>query len=142
MPFKDPEKEKAWRIKYKAEHPDRLKAAQDKYRAKNRKKRNAYMKEYLRRPEVREKQRQYYLEHREELLRTNKKNRFMKKYEQQQKSSRWKHCESSRNSYRRKKLGIIIQRAVSGYFWKCGRISNGPFNYRAEAIKDAEEAFK
>ena len=29
---------------------------------------------------------------------------------------------------------------LAGY-WKSGKISNGPFNYRNEAIKDAEKAF-
>lgn len=140
MPFKDPEKEREWRRKYIAEHPEQRRKIYARYKEKNREKILAYGREYTKRPEVIEKRKKYYLEHREEILLNAKRNRMMKKYESA-KLPRWKHRKISRNSARRKRCGISIQREAIGYFWKAGMLSNGPFNYRCEAIKDAEMAF-
>lgn len=139
MPFKDPEKEREWRRKYVAAHPEQRKETVDRWRAKNREKILAYGREYTKRPEVIERRKEYYLEHRTEHLLNAKRNRAMKKYECERPSV-WKRRKSSRDSARRKRLGIAIQRVESGYFWKAGKISNGPFNYRKEAVKDAERA--
>ena len=141
MPFKDPEKERAWRRKYWAERPERRKAIMDRYRAKHREKILAYGKEYTKRPEVIEIRKQYYLERREEMLANSKANHIMKGYEQKESQARWKRRKSGRDYMRRKRNGISIQRNENGYFWKAGKISNGPFTYRKEAIKDAERAF-
>lgn len=140
MPFKDPAKEREWRMKYRAEHPEQRKQTQERYRATHREKIRAYCREYNQRPEVIQRRKEYYLEHREEHLLNSKRNRLMKQYEQEA-VPKWKHRKSSRDCARRKRLGIEIQRTQSGYFWKSGKISNGPFNYLREALKDAEKAF-
>lgn len=140
MPFKDPEKEREWRRKYVAAHPEQLKQTQERYRATHREKIRAYCQEYNHRPEVIERRKAYYLEHREDMLANSKKNHFMKGYKPT-KQTIWKRRKSSRDSARRKRCGITIQRNEVGYFWKSGKISNGPFNYLKEAIKDAEKAF-
>ena len=140
MPFKDKEKERAWRKAYWAARPKQRKAIVDRWRAKNREKLLAYQKEYTKRPEVIAKRKEYYLEHREEHLLSSKLNHIMKGYKSE-KMPCWKHRKASRKSARRKRCGIEIQRTPNGYFWKCGKISNGPFDYRKQAVKDAERAF-
>lgn len=140
MPYKDKEKERAWRKAYWAARPKQRKAIMDRYREKHHEKILDYMREYTKRPEVIQRRKEYYLEHREELLLNNKKNNMMKKYETEN-GPRWKHRKASRKSARRKRCGIEIQRTPNGYFWKAGILSNGPFDYRKQAVKDAERAF-
>lgn len=140
MPFKDPEKEREWRRKYVAAHPEQRKATQDRYRERHRDKILEYGREYTKRPEVIARRKEYYLEHREDHLLNAKRNRAMKGYKFKRQTV-WKHRKSSRDSARRKRCGITIQRNITGYFWKAGKISNGPFDYLKEAIKDAEKAF-
>lgn len=140
MPFKDKEKERAWRKAYWAARPKQRKAIMDRWRAKNREKLLAYQKEYTKRPEVIEKRAKDYLEHREERLLNAKKNRLMKGYNNPPYPV-GKKRKSSRDCARRKRLGIEIERTPSGYFWKAGILSNGPFDYRKDAVKDAERAF-
>lgn len=140
MPFKDPEKEREWRRKYVAAHHEQRKATQDRYRERHHDKILAYGKEYTKRPDVIERRRAYYLENRTEMLANSKRNKMMKGYKPT-KQTVWKRRKSSRDSARRKRCGICIQRNERGYFWKSGKISNGPFNYMKEAIKDAEKAF-
>lgn len=141
MPFKDKEKERAWRRKYWAERPKQRKAITARFYAKHREEILGYMKEYTKRPEVIERRKKYYLENRTEILANNKKNKMLKNYEQKTSQSVWKRRKAGRDFMRRKRNGISIQRTENGYFWKSGKISNGPFNYLKEAIKDAEEAF-
>ncbi len=140
MPFKDPEKERAWRKAYWAARPQQRKAIVDRYRVKHREKILAYAKEYSHRPAVIERRKEYYLENREERLKNNKLNYLLKKYEHA-KQSVFKRRKYSREYARRKRCGIEIERNENGYFWKAGKIGNGPFVYRKEAIKDAECAF-
>lgn len=140
MPFKDPEKEREWRRKYWAARPAQRKAKAKRYYYKHREKILAYGKEYTKRPEVIEQRKAYYLEHREDILANSKKNHFLKGYKRT-KQTVWKRRKSVRDCMRRKRNGISIQRNENGYFWKSGKISNGPFTYRKEAIKDAEMAF-
>lgn len=140
MPFKDPEKEREWRRKYVAAHPEQRKATIERYKERHHDKILAYGKEYTKRPEVIERRKAYYLENRTEMLANSKRNKMMKGYKTT-KQTAWKRRKSSRDSARRKRCGITIQRNEVGYFWKSGKISNGPFNYRNEAIKDAEKAF-
>lgn len=141
MPFKDPEKEREWRRKYVAEHPEQRKATIDRYRERHHDKILEYGREYTKRPEVIERRKKYYLENRTEILANNKKNKMLKNYEQKTSRSVWKRRKAGRDFMRRKRNGISIQRTENGYFWKSGKISNGPFNYLKEAIKDAEKAF-
>lgn len=140
MPFKDPEKEREWRKKYVAAHPEQRKATIERYKELHHDKILEYGREYSKRPDVIARRKAYYLENRTEMLAQSKKNHFLKGYETT-KQTVWKRRKSSRDSARRKRCGITIQRNESGYFWKSGKISNGPFNYRKEAIKDAEKAF-
>lgn len=140
MPFKDPEKERAYRRKYRAAHPEQRKAITARYKAKHYEEILAYSREYNKRPEVIEKRKEYYLEHREQMLLDAKRNRLMKRYKNP-KLTVTKRRKSSRESARRKRLGIVFQRTEEGYFWKSGKIFNGPFNYKKEAIKDAMRAF-
>lgn len=140
MPFKDPEKEREWRRKYWLARPKQRKAIVDRYRAKHREKILAYQKEYSKRPEVIARRKKYYLEHREEMLANSKCNYIIKGYTRT-KQTICKRRKSKRDYMRRKINGISVQRTENGYFWKSGKISNGPFNYLKEAIKDAERAF-
>ena len=141
MPFKDRAKENEYKRKYWAAHPAQRKAIMDRWRAKNREKILAYGREYNKRPEVIERRRKQYLEHREEMLLNAKRNRLMKRYEQKCSLSTRERRKIGRNSMRRKRLGIVIEMVQGSYFWKAGKISNGPFDYRKDAIKDAERAF-
>lgn len=141
MPFKDKAKENEYKRKYWGAHPAQRKAIMDRWRAKNREKILAYGREYNKRPEVIERRRKQYLEHREQMLLNAKRNRLMKRYEYKYSLSTRELRKIGRNSMRRKRLGIVIEMVQGSYFWKAGKISNGPFDYRNDAIKDAERAF-
>ena len=141
MPFKDKSKENEYKRKYWAARPAQRKAIRDRWAAKHHDEILAYQREYTKRPEVKERRRKQYLEHREEYLLNAKRNRLMKRYEQKSVMSTWKRRKAGRDYARRKRLGIVIEMVQGSYFWKAGKISNGPFDYRKDAIKDAERAF-
>ena len=114
--------------------------ARKKYNDGHKQEIKEYMRSYARRPEVKARHARYYLEHREEMLRNSKINNSYGKYKRKPLDKK-KHREVSRRHAERKRLGIVVGREAKGYFWNAGKLWNGYFNYKKEAIKDAEEAF-
>lgn len=106
---------------------------------KDKEKARAYAKAYYSRPEIAERYKKYYLEHREEKLKRNKINLFNKEYKSTPISRR--HLTINRKCQRRRRNGIIFYHNEKGYFWRSGKLCGDYFNYKKEAIKDAEEAF-
>lgn len=115
-------------------------AAKTRYRKRHKEKLTAISREYIKRPEVKERLKEYYLANREKILEYSKKNKALGKYKTKP-LDKFKSREASRKCAARKRMGIDIFRTEEGYFWKAGKLNNGPFVYRKEAIKDAEEAF-
>ena len=115
-------------------------AARARYRTRNKEKVTAYSREYIKRPEVKERLKEYYLANREKILEYSKKNKALGKYKRTP-IDKLKNREASKKCAARKRVGIDIFRTEEGFFWKAGILNNGPFNYRKEAIRDSEEAF-
>ena len=140
MPFKDKEKEREWRKAYREAHRDMYRAISKRWADKNKEKIKNYHKEYLARPEVIAHRKEYYLAHREEILKANKLNHILKRHKTTPATAS-KHRTTSRKYARRRKAGIVIDRNEQGFFWKAGKLWNGYFTYKKEAIKDSEMAF-
>lgn len=97
-------------------------------------------KKYNSSPEGKAYHAEYYLKNREKLLKAAKENRLFKRYKDKPQIASY-HRKSVRECARRKRLGIVIDRNEQGFFWKAGKLWNGYFNYKKEAIKDSERAF-
>lgn len=124
----------------KEEYRKSMLAAKTRYRARNKEKVTAYSREYIKRPEVKARFKEYYLANREKILEYTRKNKALGKYKRKP-TNKAKGREASRKCAARKRMGIDIFRTEEGFFWKSGILNNGPFNYMREAIKDSEEAF-
>ena len=125
MPFKSKEREKEVKRLYRSRNKDKIRA---------------YMKKYCARPEVKERVAKYYLAHRDELIKSSTINKTFGKYERKpidKKKNRLASCKYAR----RKKHGVVVSRDEKGFFWKAGKLWNGYFDYKRDAIKDAEAAF-
>lgn len=140
MPFKDKEKEREWRKAYREAHRDMYRAISRRYAEKNREKMREYAKKYNASTEGKAYRAEYYLKNREEILKANKLNHILKRHKTTPATAS-KHRTTSRKYARRRKAGIVIDRNAQGFFWKAGKLWNGYFNYKKEAIKDAEKAF-
>ena len=111
-----------------------------KDKERQREKMRAYMKEYNARPEVKAYHAEYYLQNREKMLKAAKEYHFLKGYKNKPRSASSKR-KSVRECARRKRCGIVIDRNEQCFFWKAGKLWNGYFTYKKEAIKDSEKAF-
>lgn len=115
-------------------------AAKTRYRIKHKERLTAASREYIKRPEVKARFKKYYLANRERILEYSKRNKALGKSKPKP-IDKNKRREASRKHSARKRAGISFYRKDNYYYWKAGILSNGPFVYRKEAIKDAEEAF-
>lgn len=140
MPYKDKEKERAWRKAYREKHKDKDRERNRRYREKNREKLRAWAREYNASPEGKAYRAEYYLKNRIELRKKDKANYILKGYKPTKLPIK-KQRESGRKYARRKRAGIEIDFNEQGFFWKAGKLWNGYFRYKKEAIKDSERAF-
>ena len=125
MPYKDIEKKRACARRYAERHREKMRA---------------YAKEYNASPEGKAYHAEYYLQNREKMLKAAKENRLFKRYKDKPRSVSSKR-KSVRECARRIRCGIVIDRNEQGFFWKAGKLWNGYFAYKKEAIKDSERAF-
>ena len=140
MPYKDKEKERAWHKAYRAAHIEEHRERNRKYRERNREKLRAWAREYNASPEGKAYLAEYYLKNRVELRKKDKENYILKGYKTAVTNIK-KQRETRRKYARRKRLGIVIDFNEQGFFWKAGKLWNGYFRYKKEAIKDSERAF-
>ncbi len=115
-------------------------AAKTRYRIKHKERLTAASREYIKRPEVKARFKEYYLANREKILEYTRKNKALGKSKAKPIDKK-KRREACRKHSARKRAGISFYIKDNYYYWKAGILSNGPFVYRKEAIKDAEEAF-
>lgn len=125
MPYKDIEKKRACARRYAERHREKMREYAKKYNASPKGK--AYHAEY-------------YLQNREKMLKAAKENRLFKRYKDKTQSA-ISHRKSVRECARRIRCGIVIDRNEQGFFWKAGKLWNGYFKYKKEAIQDSERAF-